>query len=319
MKDEIAQLTAELNERNCEVYKLRQENESLKANSFGYRKVRLLNDFKFFTGLDNLHLFLWVVSLVKGVKTCLKSLSTEDHVLMVLMKLRLGLLNKNIAYRYGLQPTMVSKIYRQWLPEISKAMQSLIVWPSRPELRMNLPTSFRRKYSDCVCIIDCYEIFVERPKNLTARAQTWSNYKHNNTTKYLVAISPAGAVIFLSTGWGGRVSDKEITLQSGFLDKISYGDCVLADRGFLIENELNSRGSFLKIPKFTKGKEQLPAKDVHDSRRLSNVRNHVERVIGQLKNFRILQNTIPLTQIDLLDDAMVVIAAAVNLNKSVVT
>ena len=103
------------------------------------------------------------------------------------------------------------------------------------------------------------------------------------------------------------------------MDKISYGDCILADRGFLIENELNSRGSFLKIPKFTKGKEQLPAKDVHDSRRLSNVRIHVERVIGQLKKFRILQNTIPLTQIDLLDDAMVVIAAAVNLNKSVVT
>ena len=100
MKDEIAQLTAELNERHCEVYKLRQENESLKANYFGYRKVRSLNDFKFFTGLANLHLFLWVVSLVKGVKACLKSLSTEDHVLMVLVKLRLGLLNIDNLYEW---------------------------------------------------------------------------------------------------------------------------------------------------------------------------------------------------------------------------
>ena len=37
---------------------------------------------------------------------------------------------------------------------------------------------------------------MERPRNLTARAKTWSNYKHNNTIKYLIGISPAGAVIF---------------------------------------------------------------------------------------------------------------------------
>ena len=49
------------------------------------------------------------------------------------------------------------------------------------------------QFKDCVCIIDCSEIFIERPKNLIARAQTRSNYKHNNTSKYLIGITPAGA------------------------------------------------------------------------------------------------------------------------------
>ena len=40
-----------------------------------------------------------------------------------------------------------------------------------------------------------------------------SNYKHSNTIKYLIGITPAGAVSSLSHGWGGRVS-KEITLKS---------------------------------------------------------------------------------------------------------
>ena len=45
----------------------------------------------------------------------------------------------------------------------------------------------------------------------------------------------------------------------------------------------------------------------------------MERVIGQLKKFRILQATVPISQVDLLDHVMIVISALVNLNKSVVT
>ena len=54
-------------------------------------------------------------------------------------------------------------------------------------------------------IIDCSEIFVEVPTSIMAQSQTWSNYKHHNTFKVLVGISPNGQVIFASKLWGGRV------------------------------------------------------------------------------------------------------------------
>ena len=41
--------------------------------------------------------------------------------------------------------------------------------------------------------------------------------------KYLIGITPAGVVSFLSHGWGGCVSDKEITLTSRFLDYLQHG------------------------------------------------------------------------------------------------
>ena len=45
---------------------------------------------------------------------------------------------------------------------------------------------------------------------------------------------------------GGDASDKLITLQSGFLEKVEHGDEILADRGFLVREELASVGATLK-------------------------------------------------------------------------
>ena len=49
-----------------------------------------------------------------------------------------------------------------------------------------MPMEFRKKFNKCIVIIDCFEVFMERPKGLMARAQTWSNYKHHNTVKILI-------------------------------------------------------------------------------------------------------------------------------------
>ena len=122
----------------------------------------------------------------------------------------------------------------------------------------------------------------------------------------------------MSPGWRGRVSDKEITIKSGFLDKLSYGDGVIADRGFTVEEEVATKGANLKLPKFTKGRKKMPTKDVDCSRQISNVRIHIERAIGRLRKLCILQSTIPITQVDLLDHVIVVIAAMVNISPSIV-
>ena len=46
--------------------------------------------------------------------------------------------------------------------------------------------------------IDCSEVFIEQPKSLTNQAATWSDYKHHNTVKFLVGITPTGFISFLS-------------------------------------------------------------------------------------------------------------------------
>lgn len=102
------------------------------------------------------------------------------------------------------------------------------------------------------------------------------------------------------------------------MNKLELGDEILADRGFSIKDELAAYGATLRIPSFTKGKSQLPASEVHSSRKLSHVRIHVERVISKWKSFKVLHSIIPISQTDLLDDMVTVCRALTNLCKSVV-
>ena len=62
----------------------------------------------------------------------------------------------------------------------------------------------------------------------------------------------------------------------------------------------------------------MSAIEVHKSKYLSNVRIHVERVIEKMRNYLILQSTIPVNQVRLLDDFVVIIAALTNILPSAV-
>ena len=160
-----------------------------------------------------------------------------------------------------------------------------------------MPQDFKEHFRKCVCILDCFEIFCERPSNLKARAQTYSHYKHHNTVKFLIGITPQGVISYISKGWGGRVSDKYLTENCGVLNKLQPGDQVLADRGFN-QDSVGLYCAEIVIPPFTKGKKQLSKIEVDAARQLSRVRIHVERVIGLLKQkYTMLESTLPINMI----------------------
>ncbi|KAK0136969.1 hypothetical protein N1851_026835 [Merluccius polli] len=202
-------------------------------------------------------------------------LTVEDHLLIILMKLRLGLCNTDLAYRFQVSKSTISNILQSWVPAISLGipmlsypamafiLKSLIKWPSKGAVLKNMPKIIKCNFKRC------------------------------------------------------RVSDKQITNESGFLKLLEPRDEVLADRGFLTRDELAAYGATLRIPHFTKGKKQLSAQEVDTARQRSRVRIHVERVIGWWKKLKILQTVIPVSQVNILDD-VIVCGALTNLCKSVV-
>lgn len=92
-----------------------------------------------------------------------------------------------------------------------------------------------------------------------------------------------GMISFISVGFGGRTRDKFVSEKSGFLDLIEVGDVVMADRGFLVEDVIKEMGAEVQIPAFTKGKQQLDPYELEGTRDTANVRIHVKRIIGLLR------------------------------------
>ena len=307
-------------EREC--YALREEKHELygtiesfrmSIESFESDKKRL----KFYTGLDSIHAVKAIFNLIAPAieDHHLSSLLKFNQFLMVLMKLRLNLTDQDLGYRFGISQSTVSKIWMKVINVMYVRLKSFIMWPK------TMPLTFRDNFSKCI-----FEIYCERPSDLMARAQTYSHYKHHNTVKFLIGISPQGVISYISKGWGGRVSDKYLTENCGLLNCILPGDQILADRGFNVQESVGFYCAEIKIPPFTKGKKQLSQIEVDTARQLSLVRIHVERVIGLLRNkYTILQSTLPIKMImcndgenSVLDKIVVICSVLCNCCQSVI-
>ena len=93
--------------------------------------------------------------------------------------------------------------------------------------------------------------------------------------------------------YGGNISDRELTIKSGILNLIEPGDSIMADRGFTIADLCEAKGARLNIPPM-KTKDQFTEAELLTTRRIASLRIHVERAIGRIKNYKIL-NDIPIT------------------------
>ena len=83
--------------------------------------------------------------------------------------------------------------------------------------------------------------------------------------KFFIVITPQGTVSFISKPYGGRASDKYITENCGFLDKLVPGDVVLADRGFTCQDSARLMCATIEIPAFTKGRKQLSPYEIEST------------------------------------------------------
>ena len=124
-----------------------------------------------------------------------------DEFLLVFVRLRLGLLKQDLAQRFCISVSTISRVLITWYNVLPANMKQLIVWPSKEVIATNNPDCFK-KFPNTQ-IIDCTEFFIEIPSSLVSQTITYSSYKSHNTFKLLVSISPTGIVTILSKLWGG--------------------------------------------------------------------------------------------------------------------
>ena len=144
---------------------------------------------RFYTGLSSYALFSSLSDLLASVckkQNINQGLSVDDQFLLVLMKLRTGFPNKELAYRFEISPGRVSQIFHEWIDMMARELNQLIVWPDRQMIRKTLPDCFKALYARATCIIDCSEIFIERATSLSARSELIVTIKVTTQPNFLL-------------------------------------------------------------------------------------------------------------------------------------
>ena len=116
-----------------------------------------------------------------GVK---RKLSLWQEFTLVLLRLRLGLFEKDLANRYRVSVSVVSDICRSWIKFMKSELQPrCIIWPSKEQIKHYMPPVFKEFYPELVSIIDCTEIKMESPSSLDNQSLCYSMYKSHTTMK----------------------------------------------------------------------------------------------------------------------------------------
>lgn len=328
VEKEIGDVHAQLEAAIKEIERLKKEVEKAKyLNSFGLFRYSYNDEMiTFYTGFPSWKLLEMFISCVKPDADKMKTwtqeqrarvrpnpnnrppvenhntnyaftaaLCIEDQLFLFLCKVRLGLFEQDLAERFQISISTVSRTLLTWTNYLYFLLGTLPIWPSRDQVNKTMPKSFQDAFPTIRVIIDCTEMKVQTPSSLTLHSEFYSNYKSATTLKGLIGISPTGAVTFVSSLFTGSISDREITRRSGLIELLEPNDGVMADKGFTIEDLLTPKNCTLNIPPFLREKPQFSADDVKKTQEIAKLRIHVERAIRRAKEFHIFDSIVPLS------------------------
>lgn len=290
---------------------IRQSAEQLAMSRFGLERFSTDNDsIRFYTGFTSykyikffyefiaptaLHMTYCYATGERESRPGARNMHIIDEFFMFAVRLRLGLFEQDLAHRFRIHISSVSRKLATWSNYLYFFLGSQPIWASREAIDAYMPECFRKFYPSTRVILDCTEIYVQTPSSLLLQSQLYSSYKSNTTLKGLVGISPYGAITFVSCLYTGSISDKEITRCSGILDLLEEGDSVMADKGFDIDNLLKDKNVQINIPPFLEKQSQFTPADVQKTKAIASVRIHVERAIRRLKEYHFFDSDVPLS------------------------
>lgn len=249
-------------------------------------------------------------------------LDPKDQLFMVLMKLRRAKEDIELAMFFDISESSVSRTVTTWINFMYFQLKEIDIWPSKEIIEEFMPSDFARKFPNTRVILDATEIPLQKPSEVNAQSITWSSYKHKNTLKTMIGVTPRGCVSFISDAYGGSASDRQIIENSELLkpgnDMFQKGDSIMADRGIMVQDLFAAQDVQVNTPTMLKGKSQLEQDEIIHDRRVASKRIHVERVIGFSKGYKILSSTLPISKLPYGSRIVYVCLAICNFRNSIV-
>lgn len=289
-------------------------------------------DFTFFCGI-NQYVFEVLFDFLGGEEVCSKlkysysrktpkqkqfqgDMTSKDKLFMTLLRLRRGIPLRDLGMIFNVSEGYASKCTYTWIRFMSLKFETLeeCMFVSSKAQNGLRPRCFE-KFENLVAIIDTTHYAIQRPYNFQQQTNTFSDYKSTNTMKVLIAISCFGGLSFISEGYEGSMSARKLLEECGFLNHLSVGDALMADRGFDIEDLCDDIGVDLLIPAFLGDRNNFTARELIMNRAIAESRIHVERFIGKMSEYRLIRFRLPNLLLPVASDIVKVCAFLVNFQR----
>ena len=86
------------------------------------------------------------------------------------MRLRLGLLNKDLTDRFCISPIHYSNIFKTCIQLLCETLGKLVAWLPKESVMETVSKSFKTTGHEILqCIVDCSEVFIERLQRQTTK------------------------------------------------------------------------------------------------------------------------------------------------------
>ena len=117
----------------------------------------------------------------RGVSTTQHSFGAKllliDQLFMFLHKLRVGSLDQDLADKFRVSQSTVSRNTVTWANFLYEVLGSQSIWPTRPQVQKYMPASFKALYPNTRVVIDCTEIAVQSPSSMMLRSEFFPRIK----------------------------------------------------------------------------------------------------------------------------------------------
>ena len=119
------------------------------------------------------------------------ALSNQEQCFLYLAWLKNGFSLAHMSFLFNISVPTVSRYLITWSNFCYFSLGSIPIWPTREQIDEIMPDDFKNTYPTTRCIIDCTELYCQRPGSLAIQSALYSTYKSHVTYKGLVGISPS--------------------------------------------------------------------------------------------------------------------------------
>ena len=250
-------------------------------------------------------------------KTGPTRISGKNRLFLFFLRFRQGFTFKQLSFFYKLSIPYLSELFYVMTCHLYETFKVLSqhMFPTSAQQLKKKPIVMK-PFKKLRVILDGVSFFLETPSNFEQQGNTYSLYKHHNVALFIVGISCHGATIFCSEGMEGSMSDKVATLKSNLKDLLDEGDCIMVDKGFELQSEMQEIGVNILRPPTKKRGRFFTKEEQELTEAIAAARIYVEHCMAEIKDYRIFKGDIPLTLIPILSKLVYIAAYMRNFSPS---